>query len=122
MSFYSELADTARELLTEFGQPVQIRKYEVALPDPTTGIIAPPTVIMSTEVGALFDFEYRSFGESKALSSSVNATAKRLIVSAGTELSPGDSIVVTGLEYKIHVIKSVNPAGTKVLYDMWIQR
>lgn len=122
MSFYSELAVTARELLREFGQSVTVKKYEMAVPDPVTGVVAPPVSISTTEFGCLLDFEYRSFGEQTRVQTTVNASAKRLLLSSGTQLNVGDGVVVGQDEYRIHVIKNISPGGRKVLYDLWIQK
>jgi hypothetical protein len=122
MSFYSELADTAKELLREFGQSVTVKKYEMAVPDPTTGIVTPPVSSSSTEYGCLLDFDYRSFGDVTSIQTSVNTSSKRLLLSSGTLLNAGDGIVVAGDEYRVHVIKTLNPGGTRVLYDLWIQK
>ncbi|CAB4194527.1 hypothetical protein UFOVP1254_104 [uncultured Caudovirales phage] len=122
MSFYSELANTAREMLREFGQPVTVKKYETAIPNPVTGVVAPPTSTTTTEFGCLLDFEYRSFGDLTTIQTTVNASAKRMVMTSGTLLNSGDGIVVGQDEYRIHVIKTLSPAGTRVLYDLWIQK
>lgn len=120
MSFSSDLADTASELLTEFGQSVIVTRFGIGIEDTTTGVVTPSQII-SSEVGVLLDFEYRSFGEGTQPTEMVNRNNKRLLMSVKTLLKPNDIVEVDAEIYRVVVIKLVNPAGTRILYDLWIQ-
>lgn len=120
MSFYSELADTANEMLAEFGQDVVVTTLGVAQPDPTTGIVSQPSTSYTTK-GVLLDFDYRNFGLTVNTYEQTSTVDRRLLLNASGMLKAGDLLTVDGIQYKAYVIKTVNPAGTRVLYDIWMQ-
>jgi hypothetical protein len=120
MSFYSELADTANEMLAEFGQDVVVTTFEEAQPDPATGIVSQPSSSYTTK-GVLLDYDYRNFGDTQQTYQQVSTSDKRLLLNATGVLKNGDQVLVGGVVYRANVIKTVNPAGTRVLYDVWIQ-
>lgn len=122
MEFYSELADTAREMLEEFGQPVVITRYETAVEDISTGMVTMPSSTYTSEVGVLLDFDYRAFGSGLEGRFTIGRVDKRLIMSAGVAVQPNDSISVDGALYKIINIKLVRPSQVSVVYDLWIQQ
>ena len=121
MSFYSELADTADELLAEFGQPVTVTSFEMGQENSSTGVVSQPSTTFSA-TGVLLDYDYRNFGESTVPYQAITAGDKRLLLTASNVVNTGDLFQVDGVVYKAHVIKVVNPAGTRVLYDIWVQR
>lgn len=121
MSLYSELADTANEMLTEFGQPCTVTNYETGVEDPLTGIVSQTSSTFTT-VGVLLDYDYRNFGESTTTYLQTSKSDKRILISATKVINTGDLIYIDNTLFKVYVIKSVNPAGTRVLYDIWVQR
>lgn len=121
MSFYSELADTANEMLAEFGQPVVVTSFEIGQESTSTGVVTQPSTTFAT-IGVLLDYDYRNFGDSTVPYQAVTSSDKRLLLAANTVVNTGDLFQVDGVVYKAHVIKVVNPAGTRVLYDIWVQK
>jgi hypothetical protein len=121
MSFYSELADTATEMLTEFGQSVTVTSFELGEEDITTGVV-PQIATEFTTVGVLLDFDYRNFGDTTVTYQSVSSSEKRLIASASKIIKAGDLITVDNAIYKAYVVKVVNPSGIRVIYDIWMQK
>lgn len=121
MSFSSEMATTANELLAEFGQLVLVTNFEAAVEDPVTGVVTPVSSQYTT-TGVLLDYDYRNFGESTVAYQAVNASDKRLIMSATKTVNTGDTVYVDSTLYKCHVVKCVSPAGTRILYDIWVQK
>lgn len=121
MSFYSELATSVNDLLTEFGQPVVVTNYEMGEEDPDTGVVT-QTSSQFTTVGVLLDYDYRNFGDTTVSYQAVNSSDKRLLISADNVINTGDLFLVDSILYKAKVVKVVNPAGTKVLYDIWVQK
>lgn len=121
MSLYSELAETANEMLAEFGQPVTVTNYEMGVEDPATGIVSQASSQFTT-VGVLLDYDYRNFGESIAPYQVTSRSDKRLLVTATKIINTGDLLFVDNILYKAYVVKVVNPAGTRVLYDIWMQK
>lgn len=121
MDFYSDMAETATEMIEEFGQEVVVTRYEIGMADLVTGIVPQSSTEFITK-GILLDFDYRNFGEGIDLFTSINRSTKRLLVAPDVVMNAEDSILVDGDIYKIRVMKLVKPAGTRVLYDLWIQR
>lgn len=120
MTFYAELAGTVNELLSEFGQPVVITKFAIGHTNPATGLTTQESSVTNGS-GVLLDFEYRSFGENIAYNAATLGADKRLLCSASVVINPGDNIEVDKNVYKVLVAKLINPAGTRVLYDLWIK-
>lgn len=121
MSFYSELADTVNELLTEFGQTVTVTNIGMAVENPATGLVSQDTSSFTT-TGVLLDFDYRSFGEGSVPNQAVSKSDKRLLISATQLINAGDTISVAGSTYTVNTVKVTEPAGTRVIYDLWIQK
>jgi hypothetical protein len=121
MSFYSELAQTTNEMLAEFGQPVIVTSFEMGQEDTATGVVSQPSISFTT-VGVLLDYDYRNFGDSTVPYQAVSSADKRLLLTATTVVNTGDLFQVDGVVYKAHVVKCVNPAATRVLYDIWVQK
>ena len=121
MPSYVNLAATATRLLASFGRAVTITQLELAVENLTTGMVTRPAV-ESKGVGVLLDFDYRHFGEGFEILRSVGRTDKRLLLAPAANLEPQDLITFDGDQYKIVVMKSVAPAGIRVLYDVWIQK
>lgn len=118
MSFdYASLAYTSRELLTEFGQAVTQRSYTVGTYDPATGAASPASAD-SARVGAMFDF---GAGKTLERGGLIQAGDKRLLVDADADISPQDHFIVNSVDYVIVSIGEINPAGTRVLYDLHLR-
>jgi hypothetical protein len=120
-SFYNSLASTALSLLKQFGKSLTLTQYGLATVDVTSGVASRPVVSTSTEYGAMFDFDYRSFGASLGVPSDVGKISKRLLMTSKLDVGPGDTILFDNVLYAVKVAKVVNPAGTRVVYDLWIQ-
>lgn len=121
MSLYSELAATANEMLAEFGQSCIVTNYEMGVEDPLTGVVA-QTSSQFTTVGVLLDYDYRHFGEGSVSYHAVSSADKRVLVTATKVINSGDLIFIDNTLYKAYIVKCVNPAGTRVLYDIWAQK
>lgn len=121
MSFSSDMAAVAKDLLKEFGQTVTVTRFGMSVADPLTGVVTPAEET-STETGVLLDFEYRTFGEGIVPNEMLTRNNKRLLLTVVTRLKVGDTVEVDGEVFRIVVIKLINPAGTRILYDLWIQQ
>ena len=121
MSLYTDLALTANELLTEFGQSVTVTNFEAGIEDPLTGVVAQTSSTFTT-VGMLLDYNYRNYGESSDQYLQTSRTDRRVLLAASQVVNTGDLIFIDNTIYKAYVVKVVNPAGTRVLYDIWVQR
>lgn len=121
MSFYSELALDVDELLAELGQKLVVTNIELGEADPETGIVPQQKVSFET-VAVLLDYDYRNFGETLVPYQATSSSDKRIICSAARAINVNDLLFIDGVYYKAYVIKSVNPAGVRVVYDIWAQK
>ncbi|MGZ0700640.1 hypothetical protein [Pseudomonas piscis] len=121
MAFYEEMAITALDMITEFGQPVTIRDIKPGEYDPETGFDGPDTIIEQTAQGILLDFTGLEFQNN----SLIKQGDKKLKVAAqGLEWAPDllNKVVIQGRTWSIvPPLKEVNPAGTPILYELQVR-
>ncbi|WP_460060151.1 hypothetical protein [Pseudomonas sp. H2_H09] len=121
MAFYDEMAVTALNMITEFGQPVIIRATIVGEYDPETGSAPPDSIKEQTAQGILLDFTGQEF----QTNSLIKQGDKKLKVAAqGLAWVPGllDKVVAQGRTWSIvPPLKEVNPAGTPILYELQVR-
>jgi hypothetical protein len=126
MSFYSEMAATALELLTEFGRPITYRAVT-----PTGGGAYNPGTGKAVSIGT-------AYSDSTRNAIVVDAPENRIGPQYGTNLKDGtliqdadkwiymdangpdpriqDLIIFDNVKYKIFNIQSVNPAGIPLIH------
>jgi hypothetical protein len=121
MSFYSDLADTASELIAEFGQVAIVTNLGIAIEDPLTGVANRESSTFTT-VGVLLDYDYRNFGDTTQSYKATSQTDKRVILKGTGVVNAGDLITIGGFDYTANVVKTVSPASIVVIYDVWIQK
>jgi hypothetical protein len=124
-AFYDDLADTAADMLAEFGQAVTLTKAGTATYDPTTGTTSVTGGGSQTVSGCVF--EYSSFirsGQRSEPGSLIQAGDKQLLLAAtatdGTALNapkPTDVVTVGSVAYTITAVAPLDPAGTPVYYE-----
>ncbi len=107
---YAQSAALALKLLTQFGQDVTRRSYTAGTSSPTTAD--------TTRKGAIFDFRNGKTVERGTL---IQVGDKQLYVDADDEINQQDHFIVGGVEYVIVSVGEVNPAGTRVLYDLHLR-
>ncbi len=117
MSFYSEMAATASEMLSEFGQTVTITHTSDGTYDPATGATTPATNTFTAKA-AIFDVAQED----------IDGT----LIRAGDELAyteavqkpvTGDTMTdAGGTTYTVLKVKGTAPAGLAVLYEVFIRR
>lgn len=119
MSFYSELASTALEMLTEFGQDVTRRAVTSGTYDPATGS-AQPVSTDTVRKGVILDF---GTGQTLERGNLIQTNDKRLLLDAnGSAPQMQDRFLVGGIEYSVISIGEINPAGTPVLFDLHLRK
>lgn len=123
MTFYSEMAAVAHELLLEFGKTVVLRRVTPGVYDPATGA-ASVTTADQPAIGALFDYDPRDSGKGFTPETLIQAGDKQCLLSPSgvTAPEPGDFIVDGSDTWTVLNVKSVNPAGTPVLYELQLRR
>ena len=115
MSFYDEMAAVSLSLLTEFGQSVTHRAYTTGTYDVATGTATPATTD-ATRTGALFDINTTT-----VRGQLVQVADKQLLVDGSAAINLRDRFVVGGVEYAIVSLGEINPAGTRVMYDLHVR-
>ena len=121
MLFYSEMAATALEMITEFGQPVTITKTEPGEYDPDIGGEAPGASVEQIAQGILLDFTGLEFQNNSLIK---QGDRKLKIAAKGLAWVPGllDRVVAQGRNWSIvPPLKEVNPAGTPILYELQVR-
>ncbi|QJI21920.1 MULTISPECIES: hypothetical protein [Pseudomonas] len=121
MLFYSEMAATALEMITEFGQPVTITKTEPGEYDPDIGGEAPGASVEQIVQGILLDFTGLEFQNNSLIK---QGDRKLKIAAKGLAWVPGllDKVIAQGRTWSIvPPLKEVNPAGTPILYELQVR-
>lgn len=119
--FYDDMAATATQMLTEFGQNVTLQKKAWSTAYDTTK--GRPKQVPKSGVdvrkGAVFDYPP---GKTNGPGGLIVGGDKRLLLEAGA-VSPSldDRVIIGGVDYVIKGIQEINPAGTVVMYDMQIR-
>lgn len=119
---YTEDAETAAELLEEFGQEVTLISQTVGAYSPATGSAAVTTSEQTVNAVSL-DYSSRDIDGSL-----IKVGDKRLLVAPKTTYgddlvapSVDDTVTVGSTIWTLKNIKTLSPAGTVVLYDCAIR-
>ncbi|MCO8161074.1 hypothetical protein NJC38_02770 [Pseudomonas sp. 21LCFQ010] len=122
MEFYEEMAKTALELITEFGQVVTIRDVQPGEYDPVSGADSPGVDREQSAQGILLDFTGQEFATNTLL----KAGDKKLKIAAkGLEWAPQllNTVIIQGETWSlIPPLKEINPAGTPLLYELQVRK
>lgn len=118
MSFYSEIADTATEILTEFGAPAILTRSVPGTYDPTTGATAAPVVTTYNGIGAKFDYSQRDIDGTQ-----IKFGDQRFYLSTAGIVQPqtGDTLTIAGTVFDVIASRPLQPALTAVLHDVQIR-
>lgn len=113
--FYSGLQSTANRLLAQFGKPLTLRIQTGSTYDAATQTNV-PTYADHAVSGVIGNYKGR-VTESGTL---VQTDDKKIIVSVGTAPEPtaAAQIVDGATVYVVQTVKSLNPAGTPLLYEL----
>ena len=123
-AFYDRMAATALRLIERFGQTATLSDTPEADPDdydPVTGV--GPVIVPVTQPGQaiLLDYTTQEAGIINAAGSLVQQGDKKIMLAAkGLAWVPTmtTTILVDGLTWTIINIKSTNPAGTPLVYEL----
>lgn len=120
--FYTDLVATVVETITEFGQAVTIQQQGVKTTN-ANGVSLPSNPTAMKTVGLMFDFSFRNYGNENIKGTLIESADKQLFI-APTPMIPQvqDKVIVAGNSWAIINIKQVNPAGTVLLYELWLKR
>lgn len=117
MSFYTELADTSLEMLTEFGQDVTRTTNSEGTYDPSTGAVTQSTA-STTRKGAAFPF---SGGVTQIRGSLIQSGDIQLFLDAEGSVAITDRYTIGSTVYGVVSYEEYSPAGTAVLYALHLR-
>ena len=120
-AFYDRMAATALRLIAQYGQTATLTDVVAGEYDPITGVGTGGATL--TQTGQLILLEYTSAeaGIINASGSLVQQGDKKIMLAAkGLEWAPTTTatILADGLTWIIVNIKSTNPAGTPLVYEL----
>jgi hypothetical protein len=121
MTFYSELAATALELLAEFGVSGVLRRASAGTFDANAGTVTGSSDTDYTITATLFDYSLKDSGASLADGTVIQAGDKQIYAAAsGLDVTPltTDTLIINSITYKIVNVKSVAPSGVAVIYEL----
>lgn len=119
MSFYSEMAEVADDLITEFGQTVTHKVQSASTYDPDTGA-STLTYVDSTGHGCIVEFDKELID-----GSSVRVGDKLCLLSPAGISEPklGDLIVIGAETWNVvPPVSVVAPAGIACLYEVQLRK
>jgi hypothetical protein len=119
MSFYSEMADVADELITEFGQTVTHKVQSGTAYDPDTGTTV-VSYVDSAGHGCMVEFNKEVIDGTK-----VRIGDKLCLLSpiGVTEPKDGDLMVISGETWNVvPPVSVVAPAGVACLYEVQLRK
>ena len=111
MSFYGDLAQTALELLQEFGAAATLKRQSAGSYDPSTGADAVSETSLST-TAAVFAYDQKYIDGTLILQGD-----QRAYLSNEQEPQQGDLLAWGGADWRVVAVKPLSPAGTVVLYE-----
>jgi hypothetical protein len=136
MTFYADMADTATDLLTEFGQEVTITRPSLNF-DPVTNKPTSGGTVNNTTVGL-----FTNIDRSLVDGTRIQDTERVMVIDASFAPRMGDLVDVYGavaaesvgaapgiilsagqaVAWTIVAIREINPAGTPVCYFVQVRR
>jgi hypothetical protein len=112
MTFYSELAEVAVELLTEFGQAITLTRTTGKSIDPVTGAITPGTSDNQPTIGVI-----KPYAKNLIDGTLIQVGDKEVILSPA--IAPLTSDTINGMQ--VVNITEINPAGTVLVYKVQVR-
>ena len=112
MTFYTEMAGVAVELLTEFGQAATLTRTTGKVIDPVTGAITPGTSNDQATIGVI-----KPYAKNLIDGTLIQVGDKEVVLSP--TIPPLTSDTINGMQ--IVNITEVNPAGTVLVYKVQVR-
>lgn len=120
-AFYDRMAATALRLIERFGLTATLSEVTPGEYDPVTGVETGGATLTQTGQLILLDYTVQEAGIINAAGSLVQQGDKKIMLAAkGLEWPPTmtTTVLADGLTWKIINIKSTNPAGTPLVYEL----
>lgn len=112
MSFYANLAATARRLLDQFGTTATLTRTTMGEYNPATGAASQTTTTYICKA-ARFDYAQRDID-----GTNIRVGDQRIYMDATVMPQTGDTIALGDRTYVVVTARSIDPALTAVLYDV----
>lgn len=120
-AFYDRMAATALRLIERFGLTATLSEVTPGEYDPVTGVETGGATLTQTGQLILLDYTAQEAGIINAAGSLVQQGDKKIMLAAkGLEWPPTmtTTVLADGLTWTIINIKSTNPAGTPLAYEL----
>lgn len=117
MSFYSDMAATALELLAEFGTSITLKRSTGSSIDPTTGATTAGTDTSVITTGML-----KKYPDSMIDGTRIQSGDKELILSSEQVPTTTDKPLIDGENWTVVKIDTVSPAGIPLVYFCQVRR
>lgn len=125
MSFYQGLAATALKLITDKGQSVTWRRRTAGAYDPATAS-ATVSVVESQCQGLILDYKERNLSGVATDGGSLVQRGDRKLLLAAQGMpgipQPEDTFVVGSDTWSVVLVKSVDPAGVALIYEVQVRK
>lgn len=118
MTFYSDMAATASELLAEFGMAVTLSRMTQGAYNPATGTNTnTPTTHAGT--GVKLDYE-----QSEIDGTHIRVGDQRVYLAPDLAVTPqtGDTLTIGAEVWKVIASRPLSPAGVVVLHDVQVRK
>lgn len=118
MTFYSDLATTARTLISDYGQSLVLRSVDGAFDGVTgayTSSTTTNTVVNAVKIGDVEQFKNEAGG-------TIEGTFEQWLLDDTAEPNTGDYLIINGLQHGIVAYETLSPAGTNLIYKVTVTR
>lgn len=126
MQFANRLTNTARRLLTKYGQPVNVTRDATANFDPSTGAVTDTTDITYSGVGYPTNYSDYLLGRQAGQVDIGETIIRRgdilLIFSSNTEPQVNDVFEVESFNYTALSVKKITAQGVNVIYKIQLRQ
>ncbi|UHC82312.1 hypothetical protein LS633_00260 [Pseudomonas sp. NIBR-H-19] len=120
-AFYDRMAATALRLIERFGLAATLSEVTPGEYDPVTGVETGGATLTQTGQLILLDYTAQEAGIINAAGSLVRQGDKKIMLAAkGLEWPPSmtTTVLADGLTWTVVNVKSTNPAGTPLVYEL----
>ena len=118
MTFYSDMAATANELLAEFGMGITLTRTTPGAYNPATGG-ATDTTANHAAIGVKLDY-----AQSEIDGSLIRVGDQRVYLAPSLVVTPqtGDTLTIGSEVWGVIASRPLSPAGTNVLHDVQVRK
>lgn len=112
MTFYSDLATDAHDLIKEFGQTMTLKRLTPGAYDPATGTVSNTT---TTETATGVDIEYTS----REIDGTIILRGDKKLIFSKTGIGTpkvDDTVTIGTVVYTLKNVQALSPGGTVVIY------